>query len=42
LIGTNLETAFDSGVVGQNAYPVSVVLDGKTIASTTIDFARLD
>lgn len=42
LMGAHLEIAYDSGIVGQNRYPVSVVLDGRTIASTPIDFARLE
>lgn len=42
LMGATLELDFDSGVLGQQRYPVTVTLDGRTLRSTVIDFRRLD
>lgn len=42
LMGATLELTFDSGIIGQSRQPVTVVLEGKPVASTAIDFARLD
>jgi hypothetical protein len=42
LIGAIVETDFDATEVGQTKRVVSVSLDGRELARTTIDFARLD
>jgi hypothetical protein len=42
LMGATLAIVFDAGVLGQQQYSVAVALDGRTIASAMIDFARLD
>lgn len=42
LIGAALESVFDAAAVGQIVRPVTVVLEGKTVAGAAIDFARLE
>lgn len=42
LIGACVELRFDSGILGQSRYPIAVVLEGRTIASTTFDFGSVE
>jgi hypothetical protein len=42
LLGTILDAVFNASSVGQQARHVIVSLRGETVASTTIDFSRLD
>ena len=42
LTGATIEAVFDAQSVGQSARPVSVSLAAQSVASVTIDFARLD
>ena len=41
LSGAIVEADFDATAVGQERRPVRVVLDGKDVARTVVDFARL-
>ena len=42
LYGGVVEEDFDAAKVGQTTRPVRVVLDGKELAATTINFARVE
>lgn len=42
LVGATVESVFDAVAVGQIVRPVTVVLEGKTVAGAAIDFARLE
>jgi hypothetical protein len=42
LTGAVVEADFEAASIGRATRTVSVVLDGKNVASTTIDFSRLD
>ena len=42
LVGAVLEAAFNSSMIGQTARPAILSLDGKPVASVTIDFAKLE
>src|SRR5207302_8814893 len=41
LSGAVVEADFDAAAVGQERWPVRVVLEGKAVASTVVDFSRL-
>ena len=42
LVGAVIETAFAASAIGQTARRVSVLMDGKELTRTTIDFASIE
>ena len=42
LVGALLETAFEASAIGQTTRRVSVLMDGKELARTTVDFASIE
>ena len=42
LMGAGLEMAFDAGILGQTQLPISVVLDGRTVAATMFNFSAVE